>query len=649
MAKSVINPYNFVPFGKKVERKSYKEYYDKPDELLNGYIEINIKNTSPLIIPDAEKVSEDNNEHKTYPFFKVKDENGVMRCTIPGSEIRGMIRSTYEAGSNSCVSRIPTDSPISQRTPLYAAFKRRGLLSYDKYNDVWTLYKTRVYRNKVNFDRGLPRVYSEYEDGDLVYYEPQSKSGFNIVKYGNLKGYLQFNTPVNKKGPYNIAILDANVNSGNVVKKWQSGDNSPYNSLKSAIERDGVPNKNLPETKQNIQLRKKLKDIRKNGGMIPVYYECPEMANKGETEVFLSPSACGRIGRNKKWKEIYGQNSPCIDTRELCPACLLFGTTLNGENDVSGNKGRVRFTDALCENEHPRLEKKTLAILGNPSVSAFDFYLNRPGDATFWNFDYYVRSIKVDGKSQNFFFSNDTVTPRGRKFYFNHKPDTEIQADKSNMNSTMEVLDKGNIFKSRIYFDGITRQQLNDLMWSINFGGNSDKYQHNIGHGKPLGYGGLSISIGRCVLRELSVVNETLSYQEKTYTAGNCSFDVTIKNNILAMADVTKTQNQTVDYPYKYDKNGNKQIFKWFADNRRNAKTLVTLPKPTDSNLNLSIEDNRTNNNRSNYPNNRNAGSNFGNRNSSSGNNRGSSYNGNNNRRNDYHGNREGRYDKYKK
>ena len=641
MAKSVINPYNFVPFGKKVERKPYKEYYGNPNELLNGYIEISIKNTSPLIIPDAEKVSSDNNEHKTYPFFKVKDENGVMRCAIPGSEIRGMIRSTYEAGSNSCVSRIPTDSPISQRTPLYAAFKRRGLLAYDKNLNVWILYKTRVYRNKVNFDRGFPRIYNEHEDGNLVYYEPKGKGGFDIVKYGNLKGYLQFNTPVNKRGPYNIAILDADVSSADVVKRWQSGDNSPYDSLKSAIERDGVPNKNLPETNQNKQLKKKLKDIKKNGGMIPVYYECPEMANKGELEVFLSPSACGRIGRNKKWKEIYGQNSPCIDTRELCPACLLFGTTLNGENDESGNKGRVRFSDALCDNEHPKLEKQTLAILGNPSVSAFDFYLNKPGDATFWNFDYYVRSIKVDGKNQNFFFSNDGVSPRGRKFYFNHKPDTANRSEKSNMNSTMEVLDKGTSFKSKIYFDGITRQQLNDLMWCINYGENDSKYQHNIGHGKPLGYGSLSIGVERCIVRVLSIVNGSLVYEEKPYAAGSCSFDDNIKKNIVAMADVSKTQGQIVDYPYKYDKNGNKQIFKWFADNRRNAKTLVTLPKPTDSNISLSIEDNRPNNNRNN-------GSNFSNRNGSFGNNRESSHN-SNNRRNECRGNRDGHYDKYKK
>lgn len=52
--------------------------------------------------------------------------------TIPGSELRGMLRSVYEAVTDSCVPFLLDEKPISRRVPTYGALRHRGLLAYEK-------------------------------------------------------------------------------------------------------------------------------------------------------------------------------------------------------------------------------------------------------------------------------------------------------------------------------------------------------------------------------------------------------------------------------------------------------------------------------------------------------------------------------------
>ncbi|MCO7108278.1 hypothetical protein NIA69_02655 [Gemmiger formicilis] len=46
----------------------------------------------------------------------------------------------------------------------------------------------------------------------------------------------------------------------------------------------------------------------------------------------------------------------------------------------------------------------------------------------------------------------------------------------------------------------------------------------------------------------------------------------------MKIADKRSTQSKTVEYPSAKDKNGNDKIFNWFSQNRKHAKSLVTLP-----------------------------------------------------------------------
>lgn len=157
-----INPYNFVPMGDTgpaVKEKGKVYRGDVQEELLSGWLDVGMILKTPLIIPDgahpkyydlrSKKYVEGRNDvknpkelHLEYDFLQTyHPETGKKEYTVPGSALRGMIRSTYEAVTNSCMPFLMNDKPMSQRVPLYAALNRRGLLGYD--GEKWVLYKTK--------------------------------------------------------------------------------------------------------------------------------------------------------------------------------------------------------------------------------------------------------------------------------------------------------------------------------------------------------------------------------------------------------------------------------------------------------------------------------------------------------------------------
>lgn len=129
-AYSFVNPYNFIPFGKKNSSKGSKdgqEYADEPKH--TGVIKYTLRTVTPLFIPntsnenafDMERNYED---HKSYDFFSYKDlsdlkgsiEDELPVPVIPGSEMRGMLRNHYEILTNSCMFAVDDEARLSKRT-----------------------------------------------------------------------------------------------------------------------------------------------------------------------------------------------------------------------------------------------------------------------------------------------------------------------------------------------------------------------------------------------------------------------------------------------------------------------------------------------------------------------------------------------------
>ena len=130
-----INPYNFVRLGEGVERKSSDEYGGN----LTGKIHCVLETKTPLAIPDSENVIVGKDEHKTYSFYRVDG-----KPIIPGSQIRGVIRSAYETLSNSCLS-VNNVNILSSRS---SAIRKPGIIQF--YEGKYRLFDAYVkkYRNE---------------------------------------------------------------------------------------------------------------------------------------------------------------------------------------------------------------------------------------------------------------------------------------------------------------------------------------------------------------------------------------------------------------------------------------------------------------------------------------------------------------------
>lgn len=598
---SAINPYNFVPFygdgyNEPPKRKKLAEYYPEDGELTSGWLDVELSAKSELIIPDGSRCEQTANEHKSCRFFRHPD--GV--CAIPGSELRGAIRSVYETVSNSCFPFLPDDRPISQRTPLYGAFKERGLLEYVKgagrKSDYCKLWKAKVYRIRITSPEPIQGgQYREggksYKTGDEVHFD--LIDGVPVLGGGAHTGCLQFNLPVGKVDEnrrYNIAVLER---TGVCIQEWEPGDRSAWDSIRGSVWPTAERAKKARFRNTTLDdLMEKINAAEEKGGTVPVYYF--EVERRGEKLYYFSGAAAGRVRQVRKWAEIMGGHSPCESLDRLCPACALFGAAA-GE----GVRGRLRVTDARAETPVDSVTH-TLQILGGPRPSSFEFYLRRPKAAerpTYWNYDYFGVREKIRTKmgmiERTRYQDLERSTPRGRKFYWHGQTAPDCDR-KDHMNQTVEAVSAGTRFTFRIYFDRVNREQLQDLVWLVCLGENrSDgKYQYKLGRAKPLGYGSVKMVVKDCVIRTLRG-DLTMSAQHIDIPANPpCSFDTRGKTfeSIRRMSDSTATKGHDVAYPTGVNKRGGGQIFTWFQQNRVNPNRLLTLPEPWESDLALPVE-----------------------------------------------------------
>lgn len=217
-----------------------------------------------------------------------------------------------------------------------------------------------------------------------------------------------------------------------------------------------------------------------------------------------------------------------------CPACSLFGTAEN-----EGRGSRIRFTDAKCTNyDKSRIRKDvTFRELASPNIKYIPFYLCGENYSKGYDSDSGVLEI------------------RGRKYYWHHNPINDDKIECNDRNATFDVISTDTEFEFRIYFDGITEKQIKLLSTSIHMGENDidGKICHKLGHGKPLGYGSVKITIIDCVKRvfdkkdgwEILPVDESL-YSFKMYLCNQDTWD-----SLMAICDLNKLAKlkENVEYP----------------------------------------------------------------------------------------------------
>lgn len=487
-----VNPYNFVPAD--LDKTERADATQKSGELLTGYLDCHLKCKTHLAIPDVmnrDPKEKKEKQHYKYPFMGM--QQGEPR--IPGSSLRGVVRNIYETITDSCFGTMQKDTIVTVRSK--QSFQP-GLLM--KVNGEWKLYHAtrhlvvvdyNYHQNKHLEDRGI-RLYASNslmpQSGNKVYYELVYD---NKGKARANRAFVKFisNTPTDRSREGYLCIGERAVNRKfqSVFEKGQI--ETAYSKIKSydlkklesvlSVYRDKSINKNYPEKHKGYFSYEKMKE----NGAIPVYY-CLQDGN-----LDMSFAALGRKAFENTLDGMLFEKShqKCSGRQNLCPACALFGT-VEGE----GLGSRVRFTDAQCvdfDREKQLIENVVFAELSSPRISYIPFYLR----------------AKIENADYRKGYDSDDLEIRGRKFYWHHMPELNPQEpiEKNERNGTFDVLTPDTEFEFKVYFDGITEEQLKLLAAAIHLNENDIEGNlcQKIGHGKPLGYGSVKMTVHKCVLR----------------------------------------------------------------------------------------------------------------------------------------------------
>jgi len=523
-----VNPYNFISL--KQGHKQSMESYIK-DEKLTGKLVCRLIAKTPMIIPDhAEKGKQVYNgkNYDAYPFMTVDG-----KPMVPGSSIRGVVRSVFEAMTNSCV-RTNDDYYFSSRT---GAPKRPGLL--EKTAAGWILHEAERYSAR---DVTL-------SDADRV--------KFNHAPDSNGKEYVN-----SLSGPYDGYVLKMNIFEGTRKGKPYKSAHSVFMQKKGGFSRKMEPiwitifEENIKKCvdtevddeesikKETVFYARKYSQRfaqLKCGEKIPVWYE---WANGN---YYFAPSQISRNVYTRKPKDFLEDLGlqPCQTRSKLCDACALFGFAGEGK-DAEAMGSRVRFSDAWCKSATPKLSytENPLSILSSPKSSSLEFYLRLPG-ARFYTAD------------------SDKVTLAGRKFYWHHPngfvPGKWPVSKEPKQTSFMQSVAAGAEFYFDVYFDGISQDQLNQLYTALTFGENEgDQFCHKLGHGKPLGFGSAKIAVEKAVVRSF----EGDKYRE--IEAKLTAIELPEDNELRIMVKRTAMQGRIIDYPRTTPKG---DIYQWFSGN----------------------------------------------------------------------------------
>lgn len=593
--RTFVNPYNFVSIDrKKIKQENIEETYKDKEELHTGYLDCVLVAKTPLAIPDLPEGEESGGESK-HDFFSING-NDQKNPMIPGSSLRGMIRSVYETITESCLSTMKPDTHLFSRA---GAEKKEiykpGILK--EKDGEWKLYTVeKIYKipDKNAYKKGkkikvkIKQSYrteienevrclvaddnTKFRMGDPV--EPEIESGMYVS-----------NLSLDNKSDQYVYVGEAfsNKKFERVFKIGKEISDLRENAVKTAMQlleetlkvyRNTAINKMYPDEHTgyaDYEYAKKEKKV------IPIWYQKDQKTNK----VKLSMACIGRIGYYTTLDDLVKKKVPCQNRKKLCSACNLFG--MAREEAVGG---RVRITDARAKGKVKWQKNVKLKTLATPRYSYWPFY----------------------AKTNSFKYPTDYESPeveiRGRKYYW-HIPEAAHNKDiyrdlrkEENINQNMQsgyfnLADTGSRFEFRIYYNEITTVQLDELKWTLCLGENqlNGNLCHKLGRGKPLGLGSVKVCIINQTERRLSPEYHLEIENNLEKLGGMLHKQYKSVKEIQRISDFNIMENRKVEYPMilcneniqesDRAKKNDLASHNWFSENKKEKK-VQCLPVLSD-------------------------------------------------------------------
>lgn len=588
------NPYNFV---------RYEGAPAHPDEFfrppvprhrfagLSGRLTCRIEALTPLFVPDSETVDYDG-DHRLLHFFQVAGTDGLPTPAIPGASLKGVVRSVFEAATNSCWSHFDGKSRSPYRVQPREAARLRAarvikvphadsevaveLLDAARlHKDVYAaaVAAGRVRTTPVAWPAFVTRYPTQIPDHQELLEARilRSDRGVKVLEIlgpaavpagpvpgenhtAVVTGYIKFTGP---------NVIEEHDGDRSVSKNYErfffyadvpatqlslSAGADPHDSSTGRY-RATLDWQSEARNQQLDYLTQVPQRTLNAGDLVYVRVDDTRRGRHGEVLEVGAVSVAKFFYRKGPGDYLPGHLEPCASTRApavLCPACRLFGLVgperTSDDAEVVSRAGRVRISTAryagTVSNGHPpdaaasvpRLLARTIPILGSPKPSTYEFYL----------IDRAHPEQPVDWNGFRYYgYDGEHPIPvegapmlRGRKFYWHQEqPRTGGGATRSSQNATIDLVDIGTAFRFTVDYEDLEPHELGALVWSLTL---EQGLAHHLGMGKPLGMGSV-----RIVLEQAETIGRARRYASIDLLAGSEQVDPVqwSRDTILAFQD----------------------------------------------------------------------------------------------------------------
>ncbi|MEG4304126.1 TIGR03986 family type III CRISPR-associated RAMP protein [Microcoleus sp. D3_18a_C4] len=472
-------------------------------------------------------------ERKTVlaPFFTYRTD---LIPIVPGSSLRGMLRTLVEIVSFSKLDRVSDEHRLFFRAVAANKTKESWGEEYNKYvapekikagylkkdSEGWYIQPAKTEQGATfcwvrETSLNLPK-FKKFNDDK---YEPQYVSvSYRSVAVDNTdraKRLFAHNVELPDTHPKKgVLVTSGNMKQGNepsprrnhcVVFEclvFEASSNSPKLRLnEKAIEHY----RNALTDFQKVSPFDKDWGVLKEKENAPIFYCPPEKGKNivcffGQSPNFRIPYSPEGNGHATTVVDFIPKDLRKLASIDLAEA--IFGWVKKETKDEKLPKdfdkqraGRVFVTDALYQSSQNSIwyesEPLTPQILSEPKPSYFPHYLVQPN---------------VDKSQLKHYASQPVIETviRGHKLYW-HKgsaPDFKLPTPKKVIGSPKQVSDtqttlikpinKGVSFKFYIHFENLSKVELGALLWVLDIAQN-DRYRLKLGMGKPLGLGAVKI------------------------------------------------------------------------------------------------------------------------------------------------------------
>jgi CRISPR-associated protein (TIGR03986 family) len=536
-------PYNFVPLNDTVI-DAFKQFEESDSQTLidlvlpshdrflsdrcHGYFDVTLTTESPLYIRGERTIEQAQKEEKNNPNFFGPNGSPV----IPGSSLRGMIRSLVEIVTWSKMMRV-SDKPkmffravaADKNDPLGEWYKnivgqmganvRAGFL--ERQGDDWFV-KPASQVNGKNFEKikdtdelrsrvtGLISLRnSQYR---VQYHQVVATMQTRQVKGKTVK-YLAVSSPTANQEPTGVLVCTGNMAESNVKTAAKDGVQTPRKNFVYVAKPDknSNPIRITPQAVRDyldgltpFQVEQEVFDAR-NGCLIkdrPVFYIKPKQGDItmfGHAPFSRLPVMINNYKRAVTPKDfVYPTGKHVAQTLDLADTMFGFISQKDDNRAPQGNKqrayaGRISVTDAklLPGSQNVFEAEITPKILSSPKPTTFQHYLEQPHGSNTKKSDL-MTYASAPGKTK----------VRGYKMYWRRRGITikdvretaEVSANDT-QHTRMTALRPGVKFQFRVYFENLTKIELGALAWVLALG--SEKHhpdaRHMLGMAKPYGMG----------------------------------------------------------------------------------------------------------------------------------------------------------------